>query len=258
MKKPNLSCQNFVLIGLVVLSFLLFSRLAQATNIEKLFNELQLGQRVQIKVSKASSGQLVADRIQLDKGESKPKIRSTIQSVNKDKKSIKILGLEIQVTEGTETDLKKNVKIVEVLKPGQRVEVKFKLKTDSGFKATRIKTKNVKTSDKIEAVIQEKISGDKNHFYIKLLGLKIKINSGTDVLEEISESYSPLEKRLVDIDETRAIKQIKLWDFLIVEGGIEGNLTPQRNYQSYQPSNGLNGLNAHLVSTGILIDKEGS
>lgn len=246
--------------GFVLLFHFFFSQSALATNIQKLFDDLKVGDRIQVKVVKNAAGELVADRIQIDKTQSKPKIRAVIQNVSKPENTIEILGLKIKVSEKTETDLKKNVNLWEALKPGQRVEVKIRIQEDSVLKATRILTKKIKVSDKIEAYIQEKIKGGSEYFFIKLLGLKIKVDSGTDVLEEISEVKSPLEQRLVDVDETRPLSRINLWNFLNVQGGIEWNLTPERNYQRYDTSNLLNKLNGNfndnLVSTGILIDLE--
>ncbi len=251
------SCRTYLKYTAFIFLFsFFFSQSASATNVQKLFETLKVGDRVEVKVIKNFAGELVADRIQIDKTQSKPKIRAAIQKVNQPDETIEILGLKIRVTESTETDLEKKSQLLEALKPGQRVEVKIRIQEDSSLKATRILTKKIKASDKIEAYIQEKIKGGTDYFYLKLLGLKIKIGSGTDVIGEVSKNPSPLDKRLVDVDESRPISPLKLWDFLIVEGGVEWNLTPERNYQHYQLNNGLNDLNDNLLLTGVLMDLE--
>jgi len=93
------------------------------------------------------AGRFVASDVRIIPGERRPKLRGAIQQIDTRQQTITLYGVAIAVV--PETDFTEAGLRLEDLRPGQRIEVSSRV-TDGRWAARKIKTQNVKASDKIK------------------------------------------------------------------------------------------------------------
>lgn len=113
-----------------------------------------------------------------------PKVRGEIQQIDLKNGTVTMYGVPIEIYERTQflgmTDEEASSN---PLKVGQRVEISCKIDEDGTWKARKIKTKDIKSSDKIKGSIT-RVSVDGNPpDTVEINGLKILLVEDTDVNE---------------------------------------------------------------------------
>ncbi len=129
-----------------------------------------------------TSGAFIAEDIEQLPNPRSPKLRGQIQSINKSKNTLTILGRTIHLTKSTRfVEPEPTQTTLASLKVGQHIEVSCTIRDDGSWKARKIKSKNVKTSSKIKgSITQVSVDGTAPDTLI-IHGLIIILNEKTDI-----------------------------------------------------------------------------
>ena len=132
----------------------------------------------------AENSVFVAHRLEELPRERRPKFRGEIQAIDLKKELITIYGIPIELDD--ETQFSGEDDDIDDLKVGQRVEVSCKVREEGFWEASRIKTSDVKESDKVKGTITEiAVDGDPPDT-LEISGLIIILTTKTRVIEPTS------------------------------------------------------------------------
>jgi hypothetical protein len=178
----------------LLLIFALRSAMAGAPEYMKL--DKKPGQALEIEGSWDSSGVFVATNIEKLPKERLPKLRGTIQHIDRKDSTILMHGRSIKFYNHTEFVEDGGEQVTfNSLKSGQRIEVSCRIDENGQWKARKIKTKDVKQNDKIKGTVTQ-ISMDGNPpDTIEIDGLRILLTRDTDI-NDPSSNYDRIEKNL--------------------------------------------------------------
>ena len=144
----------------------------------------------------SKGGVFISDDIEILPKERLPKLRGEIQEVDRDDSTITIYGRAVKIYERTEfIDDGAGHAGFESLKKGMRIEVSCKFDEDGSWKARKIKTKDVKESNKIKGTVTRVAIDGAAPDTIEISGLLILLIDQTDVVEP-SGSLQQMEKEL--------------------------------------------------------------
>jgi len=132
----------------------------------------------------AENSVFVAHKIEELPKERRPKFRGEIQAIDMKKELITMYGIPIELDD--DTQFSGSGDNIEDLKVGQRVEVSCKVRKEGNWEASKIKTNDVKESDKIKGTITRiSVDGDPPDT-LEISGLKILLTKKTRVVEPTS------------------------------------------------------------------------
>jgi alginate production protein len=129
----------------------------------------------------AENSVFVAKRLEELPKKRRPKFRGEIQAIDMKKELVTIYGIPIELDD--ETQFSGSGDDIDDLKVGQRVEVSCKVRDEGFWEASKIKTSDVKESDKVKGTITRiAIDGDPPDT-LEISGLIIILTKKTRVIE---------------------------------------------------------------------------
>ncbi|MEO6710636.1 MAG: histidine kinase dimerization/phosphoacceptor domain -containing protein [Planctomycetota bacterium] len=155
-------------------------------------------------------GFFLASKIERLPRSRRPKLRGSIEALDRDARSVTLYGRTIRTTEEAEpADDKSAASLLETLHVGDRVEVSCKIEPDGAWVARRLEPRGVKSSNKIKGMITlvEPASGPESAFSIS--GLAVRVPAGVEVEFPSGPLYrmETTTQMLLSIEEARAAAQ---------------------------------------------------
>lgn len=168
----------FVLAG-VLLVTLASGVLAGSPEYMKL--EYKVGEAYEIKGRWQEAGYLLATDLEPLPKPRRPKLRGEIQQIDTVSNSIVVYGRQIAIYDQTELVDDVADGLFARLKIGQRIEVSCKVDDDGHWKATRLRTKGVKNSNKVKGTLTRVMVDGNAPDTIVISGLIIVLERRTDI-----------------------------------------------------------------------------
>lgn len=139
---------------------------------------------VEIKGYWDTPGVFVATDIEELPRSRRPKLRGPIQSIDLRNMEITMYGIPIGVDDETQfPESEEEVSAIEDLRVGQRIEVSCKADKDNQWKARKIRTSDIKESDKIKGSITKALVDGDPPDTLEIHGLIILLTRETDINE---------------------------------------------------------------------------
>jgi len=205
-------------IWLVLLTYIIFmpswlNGFAVAGPPEYMQLEAVPGMALEIEGVWDKSGVFIADDIEKLPKERLPKLRGEIQDVSRKDSTITMYGMPISIYEHTEFIEDGGERVdFGILKKGLRIEVSCKFADDGQWKARKIKTRDVKGSDKIKGTITRVSIDGEAPDTLDMSGIRILLVPETDI-NDPSSGLDRIEKKL--------FKDIKLADLTSPTHGVQ-------------------------------------
>jgi alginate production protein len=138
----------------------------------------------------------IADDMEILPQERLPKLRGEIQEIGKKDSTIVIFGMPVRVYERTEFIQDGGASVnFGSLKKGMRIEVSCKFDEDGSWKARKIKTNDVKKSDKIKGTLTRVAIDGNAPDTLEMSGFLILLVNETDIVDPTG-SLRQIEKEL--------------------------------------------------------------
>jgi len=125
-----------------------------SVSIARFERDKAVGQALEIEVEPGPAGSWFADEMEVLGGPRRPKLRGPIQDVDPVRGLIRMFGVSIAVSgEVAASDLPPGG--LEGLAEGDRLEISCTINDDGGWLARKIRTRDIKSSDKIKGTVTE-------------------------------------------------------------------------------------------------------
>lgn len=128
----------------------------------------------------AENSVFIAKRIEELPKERRPKFRGEIQDIDYEKELITVYGIPIEIDD--ETQFSGSGDDIDDFKVGQRVEVSCKVRESGYWEASKIKTSDVKESNKVKGTITRTAVDGEPPDTLEIHGLKIILTKKTKIL----------------------------------------------------------------------------
>lgn len=154
---------------------------AMAGSPEYMKLEYKVGEAYEIKGEWHEDGYLLAIDLEPLPKPRRPKLRGQIQAIDTASNSIVLYGRQIAIYDQTEIVDDEASDLLARLKVNQRIEISCKVDEDGHWKATRLRTKGVKNSNKIKGTLTQVMVDGKSPDTIVISGLIIVLERRTDI-----------------------------------------------------------------------------
>ncbi len=122
-----------------------------STTIAEFERDKSLGQAMEVE-GVWRDGAFVTDEVERLSHPRRPKLRGTIQTVDRDHGTIRMYGVPIMIDAATEFLDGRRTRLA-ALQPGRRIEVSSTIDEDGSWRARKIRTESLKESDKIKGIV---------------------------------------------------------------------------------------------------------
>lgn len=162
--------------------------------------ETTVGRALEIECVRDADGALVADEVVELARERRPKLRGRIEAVDVENGVITLFGVPVHVT--AETDDGDPAKGL-AWKPGQRVEASCRVDADGRWVARKLKSDEVKASDKLKGVVTAARAVAGGGLELELSGIRVRALPG----EVVRIQRGPVHRMEVATQMTAAVQE---------------------------------------------------
>jgi len=174
------------------------------TSSEPLDAQGVVGQALSIEGRWDEQGYFVAEEIERLPRSRRPKLRGSVQAVDRAGASLTLYGRAIRTTAETEVDRAVGgAGPLEALVPGARVEVSCKLEPDGTWVARKIEASGVKSSDKIKGTVSTAQPGAEGEIGLSIDGLAVRVPA----LVEVDFPRGPLYRMEIATQMTLSLEE---------------------------------------------------
>ncbi len=219
----------------VMLALLLYSGATYAAEPEYMQLRAKAGKAYEIKGRWDTSGCFTAVDIEELPNPRRPKLRGTIQMINKTDTTIRVFGRRIEIEGDTEFLGEGAAKSsFDKLKKGQRIEVTCKIDSDDReWEAVSIQTSDVKDSDKIKGTVDRVQINGESPDTLDMYGLIILLTTETDVNDKnsvLDDKERKIFKDWSDDYELGMVDGLKVGEKLLFTADARQDVLDQREY----------------------------
>ncbi len=123
-------------------------------SLARLEHHRSVGSALEVEVEPGDNSTWLAREVQVLGGRRRPKLRGSVEEVSLPNKTLQMYGVPIRIDESSEfSDLE--VPSLADVRRGDRLEISCEITPEGGWRARKIRARNLKNSDKIKGVVTE-------------------------------------------------------------------------------------------------------